>query len=264
MRCRALACVGGALAWLAASAGAADAQVLSGLVLEAGNDRPVSFAEVTILNDTGSVVQETFSDGSGAFSASLPRAGGYQIYAVRLGYYAAVSGFIDVVVGENIAVAVRLQPKPFESDSLTVEVASRVTPLERVGFYDRMQSGVGSFFGPTEIERIPGARGIPDIIREAPGVRIATDNYGKDRVTLRNTMGGSCLPSLILDGVGIEPPWETIVDLEDVDGLEVYSRPVQVPARFYGLIPTRDRQASAAAQCGIVVVWTKQGNARRR
>jgi len=262
---RALAGVGAALAWMVICAGAVSAQTLSGVILETGSDRPVAFAEVTILGDTGAVVAETFSDGVGAFTTELPRAGGYQIYAVRLGYFAAFSDWIDVVKGEEISVMIRLQPKPFETDSLTVEVSNRVLPLEIVGFYDRMKSGVGSFYSSDDIRAMAGLRGLADVIREAPGVRLATDNYGKDRVTLRNTIGGSCRPSLILDGVGIDPPWEDIVDVEDLDGVEVYSRPVQVPARFYGLIPMRDpRRGSSAAQCGLVVAWTKQGSARRR
>ena len=108
-----------------------------------------------------------------------------------------------------------------------------------------------------------GVRTIADVIREAPGVRLSTDQYGKDRITLRTAMGGSCLPVLILDGVGIRPPWEDLLDVEDLDGVEVYSRPVQVPVRFYGLVPGQDVRASSA-QCGLVVAWTRQGSARRR
>lgn len=254
---------GALLASLAISTGGLAAQVLSGVVLEAGTDRPIPFAEVTILGDTGGVAVETLSDGTGEFTARLTRAGRYQVYAVRLGYYSAVSGFTYLARGEGISVAVRLQPKPLETDSLTVEVSSRMPPLERVGFYDRMRAGIGSFYSRLDIRSMRGMRNIATVIREAPGVRLSTDQFGKDRVTLRTALGGSCLPALILDGVGISPPWEDIVELEDLDGVEVYARPTQVPARFYGLVPFRNARSSSSAQCGLVVAWTRQGNSRR-
>jgi len=253
--------MGAVLVSMAISSTGLAAQVLSGVVLEAGSDRPIAFAEVTVLDDRGEVVVETFSDGAGEFSVRLPRTGSYEVYSVRLGYYAAVSGLIDVVDGQVVGIMVRLQPKPLETDSLTVEVSGRVPPLERVGFYDRMNAGTGSFYSRLDIEAMRGVRNIADVIREAPGVRISGDQFGKDRVTLRNTIGGSCRPALILDGMGIDPPWEDIVNLEDLDGVEVYSRPVQVPTRFYGLVPRRGL-SSSTAQCGLVVAWTRQGNSR--
>ena len=258
MKSRALAGVGAALVLMALSAGTLAGQTLSGVIVEVGSDRPVAFAEVSILGDTGAVVAETFSDGAGAFTAKLPRAGGYQIYAVRLGYFAAFSDWIDVVKDEEISVMIRLQPKPFETDSLNVEVSSRVLPLEDVGFYERMKSGTGTFYSRADIENMPGVKKVADVIREAPGVRLSADQFGKDRVTLRNTMGGSCRPYLIMDGVPIAPPWEDILDVADVNGIEVYGRPSQVPNRFGMLVTTN------TSQCGLVVVWTRQGGARRR
>lgn len=239
-----------AAALLATSAAGLAAQTLSGVILEAGTDRPISFAEVTILGDTGAVAASTFSDGEGAFTARLPRAGGYQVYAVRLGYYATVSDFIDVVKGEDISVAVRLLPKPFETDSLTVEVSPPKTPLDRVGFTERQRAGFGSFFTRADIEARITAHTLADVIREAPGVRIQTDNYGKDRVTL-TTLQGACAPILVLDGLQLQPPWESVVDVQDLDGVEVYPRVSQVPTEF--LLIAR------MSGCGLVVAWTRIG-----
>ncbi|HSG07714.1 MAG TPA: carboxypeptidase-like regulatory domain-containing protein [Longimicrobiales bacterium] len=255
MRRTVLRGVGPVLALLATTVGALRAQTLSGVVLEAGTDRPISFAEITILGDTGAVAASTFSDGEGAFSARLPRAGGYQIYAVRLGYYASVSEFIDVVKGEDIAVAVRLQPKPFETDSLTVEVSPPVSPLERVGFYDRMKAGVGSFFTREDIEaKTVAQHTLADVIREAPGVRIDTDRYGKNRVAMA-TLQGVCAPYLIVDGLTLQPPWEDVVNVGDLEGVEVYPRVSQVPSEYL--------LAARTSGCGVVVAWTRIGLGRR-
>ena len=242
--------LGVAAALLATSAASLTAQTLSGVVLESGTDRPISFAEVTILGDTGAIAASTFSDGAGAFSAKLPRAGGYQIYAVRLGYYATFSEFIDVVMGEDMSVAIRLLPKPFETDSLTVEVAPPPTPLDRVGFTSRQRSSFGSFFTREDIEAMRAVRTLADVIREAPGVRIHTDNYGKDRVTL-TTLQGACAPILVLDGLQLQPPWEDVANVEDLDGVEVYPRVSQVPPEFL--------LVAKMSGCGVVVGWTRIG-----
>ena len=241
----------------------AAAQTLAGLVLEAGTDRAVPFSELTVLDTLGNTVASGFADGGGAFSIKLQYGGSYQIYAQRLGYYAAVSPTLELKYRETLELAIRLQPKPFESDSLTVEVSSQLPSLDRVGFYDRQRSGIGTFYSRLEIVGMIGLRSVADVVREAPGVRIVSDNFGKDRVTLRNTVGGQCIPMLILDGIAVNPPWEDMLEVDDLDGVEVYPRPAQVPSRFQALVPMRDPRSSNAAQCGLLVAWTRTGSLRR-
>jgi len=248
--------VGAALS--AAAVGPAGAQVISGQLLEADVDRPIPFGEVTILDGEGDVVATTFSDGQGRFAVRLPRSGIYTVYAARLGYFNAVSEGIEVADRQELAIAVRLAPAPVEVDSLAVEVEGRSLPLLRVGFYDRAAAGQGHFITRRDIVSMIGVRHLPDVIREVPGVRISSDGFGRDRVTLRGTFAGSCLPMLVLDGLAIHPPWEDILEVEDIEGVEVYSRPSQIPARFDNLTADRSRGA-ASARCGIVVAWSRQG-----
>jgi hypothetical protein len=236
----------------------AGSQVISGQVVEAETDRPIPFGEVTVLDEDGDIVATTFADGGGRFSVRLPRSGTFTVYAARLGYFNAVSEGIEVTSRQEVAIAVRLAPAPLTVDSLAVEVEGRSLPLLREGFYDRKNAGQGHFITREDIASMIGVRALPDVIREVPGVRITSDGFGKDRVTLRGTFGGSCLPMLVLDGMAIHPPWEDILEVEDVEGVEVYPRPSQIPARFEGLTPDRSR-GGASAQCGIVVAWSRQG-----
>jgi len=159
---------------------------------------------------------------------------------------------------QQVAIAVRLAPAPLTVDSLEVEVEGRSLQLVRAGFYDRRNAGQGHFITREDIAAMIGVRGLPDVIREVPGVRISSDGFGKDRITLRGTFGGSCLPMLVLDGMAIHPPWEDILEVQDIEGVEVYPRPSQIPARFENLTPDRSR-GGASAQCGIVVAWSRQG-----
>jgi Carboxypeptidase regulatory-like domain len=251
-----------ALALAGAITPSASAQTISGQLLEAGSDRAIPFAEVDVMDDGGTVVVSTLADGSGRFTAKLKKAGSYTIYAARLGYYAAVSESITVADRQDVAVAVRLAPSPVEMDSLSVSVAPRVTSLDQVGFYARKASGIGHFLTHVDIERMIGVRTLPDALRGVPGVRLSQDQFGHAEVLLSSTMGLPCSPVLLMDGLPINPPWERVVEPDDVDGAEVYTRPTQIPLRFASLVaPTN---GGAESRCGLVVVWTRSGGARRR
>lgn len=249
--------MGLALLLAAWSGKTAAAQMINGRLLEADTDRPIPFGELTVLDEDGDVVADAFTDGEGRFSVRLPRSGTFQVYAARLGYFNTVSEGIRVERRQEVAIVVRLLPAPVEvGDSLEVEVQRRSVALDRAGFYDRMKQGQGSFVTREDIALMIGVRALPDVIRELPGVRISTDAFGKDRVLLRGTFGGSCRPILVLDGLALHPPWEDVIEVDDLEGVEVYARPTQVPARFGGLVPDRSR-GGASAQCGIVVAWSR-------
>ena len=238
-----------------------EAQAISGQLLEAGTDRAIPFAEVDALDAKGDVVASTLSDGSGHFSVKLKKAGTYTIYAARLGYYAAVSTEIEVDKGQDIAVAVRLSPAPVAVDSLTVGVDSRVSSLSQVGFYSRRATGIGHFLTHQQIEAMIGIHTLADVVREVPGVRLSRNQFGQQGVYLLNAMGLPCAPVLLLDGMAINPPWEKILDPHEVEGIEVYSRPTQIPLRFQNMVPLTTTQG-ASDRCGVVVAWSRSGRGR--
>jgi len=238
------------------------AQTISGELLEAGSGRSIPFAEVDAMDASGDVVASTLSDGTGHFSVKLKKAGTYTVYAARLGYYAAVSTAIDVDERQDVAVAIRLAPAPVEVDSLTVGVEPRVASLDQVGFYGRKAAGVGHFMTRLDIEKMLGVHTLADVVREVPGVQLSRNQFGRESVLLRDAMGLPCSPVLLLDGMAINPPWEKVLDPHEVDGIEVYSRPTQIPLRFASLIPPPTR-GGAESRCGVVVAWSRSGNRRR-
>lgn len=238
------------------------AQTISGQLLEAGTDRTIPFAEVDAMDVHGDVVASTLSDGMGHFSVKLKKAGTYTLYASRLGYYSSVSTSIDVGESHNVAVAIRLAPAPVEVDSLTVGVEQRITRLDQVGFYGRQAAGVGHFITHLDIEKMIGIHTLADVVREVPGVQLARNQFGQQSVLLRDAMGLPCSPVLLLDGMAINPPWQKILDPHEVDGIEVYSRPTQIPLRFASLIPPPTR-GGAESRCGVVVAWSRSGSRRR-
>jgi hypothetical protein len=219
---------------------------VAGLLLEAGTDRPVAFGDVAVLDEGGDMVATTVSDVAGAFIVHLGRGGTFVLHAVALGYYATVSTPMEVPEGKRVSVTVRLKVNPVVVDSLAVDVRRPPTVLETEGFYTRMRKSQGTFLTRMDILALRGVDDVPDVLRTVSGVRIRADVFGKEHVLLHGHGPDWCAPLLIFDGTVVQPPWEDLVDLENLEGLEVYQRPGMVPGRF-----------GVNGACGVVVAWSR-------
>jgi hypothetical protein len=147
---------------------------------------------------------------------------------------------LDVTIPMAVA-AVELAP---------IVVTARVKGLEQVGFYERRQSGQGSFLTREEINNMRGIALPSDLLRGFNGVNLARRGNGRGyRVVGRN----QCPYRYYVDGVRIGPYFD-FDDLEWhwIDAVEVYNGLGQIPARFQDAEPVNVRS------CGVVVVWTRQ------
>lgn len=234
------------VAALAADPPPAQCQTVAGALLEAETDRPIAFGNVSIVDEDGRTVASTVSDVDGHFLLHLDGPGAVRIHASRLGYYSAVSTPFEVGDEGLVTVAIRLAINPVAVDSIHVVVGRPATLLEAEGFYRRQKTGLGTFLTRYDIQELRGARDITDVLRYVPGTRIRMDPFGKERVQLRGNQRAWCSPLLILDGVRVEPPWEDLVELDALEGVEVYDRPMVVPGRFGGIL-----------SCGVVVAWSR-------
>ena len=133
-----------------------------------------------------------------------------------------------------------------------------------------------------DIDAVAAAR-TSDLLERAPGVRSFTDPLSGDLrrriVFTRLTLGGGdrCYPSLYVDGdmvrvggardtpdaptiEGIEPEageyvpsLDELIPPHEIEAVEMYPTPGQVPQRFTGL----------GTRCGMIVVWTRRGDDTR-
>lgn len=234
------------VAALATNVSPAGGQEVVGVLRETDTDRPIAFADVVVLDEGGAIVASTVSDAAGDFSVHLDRPGTFVLHASGLGYYAAVSTPVEVREGKRVRVTIRLVLNPLAVDSLSVDVRRPPTLLETEGFYTRMRSSQGTFLTRRDILELRGVDDIPDVLRTVAGVSIRADVFGKEHVLLRSHGRALCAPTLIFDGTVIRPPWEDLVDIENLEGLEIYARATQVPGRF-----------SVSDACGVVVAWSR-------
>jgi Carboxypeptidase regulatory-like domain len=249
---------------------------LVGTVLASGSREPIEDVVVQLLDEEGDAIASALSDAEGAFRMVLDRPAPVVFLSVqRLGYTGAVSEALDLSEGTR-RVEVTLPQEAVEIDPVVVVVEGRVPRLEREGFYARATTMPGLFIRRDDIDAVAPAR-TSDLLERAPGVRSFTDPLAGDlrrrivftRLTLRG--GDRCYPALFVNGEmvrlggsrdtpeappieGVEPPQgERVASLDElvvpheIEAVEMYPTPGQVPRRFVGL----------GTKCGVIVVWTR-------
>jgi hypothetical protein len=83
------------------------AQQVSGVTLEAGTGRALSFVEVAVL-DGRKVLSYAVSDQQGQFKVPISRSGTFKLRATRIGYRAFISDEIAVAADEDVRTELQL------------------------------------------------------------------------------------------------------------------------------------------------------------
>jgi len=249
---------------------------LVGTVVARGTAEPLAGVAIDLLDESGTVLEQTLTDEEGRFRAILDEGAEVYLRVSRLGFRGAVSEAIDVTNGTR-RIEVTLPEEAIELPPVVVVVGGRDARLEMEGFYERATTVGGLFIRRDDVEAIAPAR-TTDLLERAPGVRVTTDPQSGDlrrRVTFQRLAlagGDKCYPTVFVDGEmvrvggsraesdapsieGIEPLIEEGSEIPSLDELvppheilavEMYQTPGQVPRRFVGL----------GTHCGVIVVWT--------
>lgn len=228
------------------------AQTMRGLLLERGSDRPIGQGSITMIDARGDTVASGLSNERGLFVVSGSDGGEFRLIARALGYQAGRTGPFDVQDGGLMVVQVLLDPEPVPIAGVDVEadaVSFEEPYLAGQGFYEREQLGMGRFLGPEDLAReAPLIHRTGELLRKMPGVFVSPDGR---MASMRSVMGGRCIPALFIDGIRARlGPYPSLDDLawpEDLAGVEVYPRPLDVPLQYQW----------AAEGCGVIVFWTK-------
>jgi len=266
----------------------ADAQVLRGRLLDVDTDDPVVGGVVTLIDSLGNRVRTVVTGDDGAYLFSAIRPGQYLVEARRVGYRVWVDGPIVLDAGEEWESAFHLQAIPVPLDPVEVTAPATVYEayLQRVGFYERQMSDFGHFITRDDIE-IRAPERMTDLLHYIPGVQALPSGSGLGRAGIgfrgsRLSQGGACHPRVYIDGIVVirgdarargldvqgfpdfavevrrtDPSMRGEIALddflvpEDVQGVEVYRRASEVPARFGGM--------STETQCGVIAIWTRRG-----
>ena len=117
--------------WLLAT-GSAEAQQLSGLLVEDPPRRPLPDAVVQLLADRDSVAASVTGSAAGRFVLRGLMAGRYRVRVLRIGHSPWVSGFLTLAVGEarDTTLAIPLQPVTLQDIVVTARTSCRASPAE--------------------------------------------------------------------------------------------------------------------------------------
>jgi len=248
------------------------AQVLGGTVLDSVSGKPVVGARVVVLDSAGKGLSAAATGSDGRFSFHLPSAGDYRLRISRIGYPSRITEPIGVSAAVSASLVVRLTSTPISLDTLIVVAAAvekRPQFLVDAGFYRRQRVGFGHFLTRDEIDKRDPLI-LTDLLHGMLGVRVTCGGQQRDRapqgpgsrctVTMRaaNTMffRGKCNPSVVLDGVLLQPggtaggglSLDDLVNPFNIEALEVYPGPEGVPVQYSGYL----------SPCGAILVWSRR------
>lgn len=201
------------------------------------------------------------TDASGVARVTGIPPGEHRFEVTLLGY-GTESASLDFEAGAVAEGEVTLTRRPIELAGVTV-TADRVrysATLDRQGYYDRAEKGIGHHLDSFDIERMHAFRP-SDVFRPLAGVRMRTTTLGDPLITFARCgvlspdamteaveRGETFLgPEVYLDGVR----WNgRLNDLEVdwIEAIEVYTGPSQVPIQY-----TRTSDT-----CGVVLIWTRR------
>ena len=183
---------------------------------------------------------------------------GTHFVTLRVLGFAAEAFAVDFMPGSVMKASVKLaqRPEPLEEGVLDefalgeVEVVAERDSrwLARGGFYERRARGFGTFLSRADLDaRQP--LNLSDALRTVPGVHILPDGLASSALSMRGAHRGACVMAVFVDGVFMAQPNLDAIPPEDVEAVEVYRGPAELPPRF--------NSASLDATCGAIVVWTR-------
>lgn len=246
MRATILACA----ALLTSSVAAAQAASVSGTVTDRSTGLGVAGARVIVLGDSRSVL----TDSLGRYELRGMPAGVSQISVVVAPFPAfsfAVSlgeseRFVRPVVLDSTAAGRAAQELP----PVGVSAPARIPDYRLVGFERRRVNGRGQYLTEAQIVE-SGAFNVADAVKGMRGVTYECGG-GRGCYVRMARAPARCLPEYIVDERVLNDFGPT-TPIRDIIGIEVYTGPVEVPGEFAG----------RNAGCGVVVLWTRSGPARR-
>jgi len=212
--------------------------------------RSISGAELTV--DGTSVRGVTDDRGEIRFTAV--RGGPATVRIRRLGFKPTS---VDVIIDQRVPATSIVTLSPIAQVLAPIVVKGGTNYTGRMaGFYQRRDLGIGHFVSRERLERDNPAQ-LTDVFRRLPGVQITSTRTIRNAIRFRGN-GGQCWPLVWLDGAPL-PTAEFDLDFlspQSVEGIEVYSGVSQIPPQFMG--------ARGLGSCGVIVVWSREGERRQK
>lgn len=234
---------------------------VTGSVVDRANGAPLAGATVVFLGDGRAQV----TDSTGAFRFDkLPM--GIARFLVRATGFPQGALIVALASGETLEGRVELDsvtplqvvetgPPPAAANGqmlapVTVEGERSLGP-RFANFERRRRTGAGQYITRDEITKRQYSS-LQDIARGMRGVNVECSG-GSQGCQIRMVRAPMrCLPEYIVDD-NLDNIFGPTMPVRDIEGMEVYTGPADVPGEYAG----------RNAGCGVIVIWTRSGPARR-
>lgn len=222
-----------------------------GTVIDVRTQAPIANVQIVHMGD-GRIVT---SDSIGLYQFDR-LASGLVKFMVRAPGYPATTFVVALTLGEQMERDIELDAAPAPATGAQPLPAVKVETPSSMGarfadFEHRRLTGRGQYLTGEEIART-GASRLQDVVRTFRGVHV--DCGGGAGCFIRMTRAPMrCLPEYVVDE-RVDNEFGPSVPAPDIQALEVYTGPADVPGEFAG----------RNAGCGLIVIWTKSGPPRAR
>jgi hypothetical protein len=225
----------------------AASQQLQGKLREEGTNMPVAAALVLLMDSTGTIRHQAFSDTVGAFTVTASTAGTHWLAIERIGYVTVHSRPILLVENELSRLQLSLSPQAVRLDSLIVRERA---PSRVDRFYENRRRfgklGIGDFLGRDDLAQ-RNNQPLSSILQSIPYLNAVSGSM------MRLNRGRPCQISYYIDGVRLRSTFGQSVDylvrVEDLEGIETYRGQSQLPPEY------ADAQSRG---CPVVAFWTRR------
>ena len=210
---------------------------IAGTVRSSTNGLPISGVKVAVRDARVFGVSDT----GGAFVlAGLPPGR----RTVRIFYRDTLEYDRDVNLkpGTTVKLSVLLDVNAVALTPIVVEATSLRGDRSLAGFYERRKAGFGRFYTLEDLDRVHDLSP-PALLRQA-GLIVRCRL--RACVPLVYTGGDPCVVALFLDGMKISPDYLDVLKLDQLAGVEVYTRALDVP---------REYRWWFGSACGAVLLW---------
>jgi hypothetical protein len=210
---------------------------------------------VQLIGADSTVLVSSFSDDAGQFTLSVDGCGPPDsfLYVARIGYQ-TIRVPVQDLPEDCSAWTITLEADPVGLREVAVR-AFRNRDLENAGFYRRQRWGIGTFITRELLEdRYRTLNRLSDVIQQVPGVVRVVQTNDASRIFFHRSIATTlepCPAVAYVDGLYFGPDLPRLT-VHDVEAIELYRGPAQVPAQYSG----------TSALCGAVLIWTRTGAGR--
>ncbi len=206
----------------------------------------IAGARVTVAPNLGAV-----TDSTGAFVLRGVPKGGATLVVRRLGY-SPLEAHVDVA---DAAAPTELTVKPIAAALPAVRVQARAAPYQSrlAGFYERREKKLGYYITREQIDR-SNDFSMTAALRRLPGIQVYTMRGALGRSV--HIAGAQCPPLVFVDGFAATLGSFDLdmIDLQSVEGVEVYSHSGSVPPDF---------ATTRGSECGVIAIWSRPSRPRQ-